>query len=247
MISFFRSIYQSAEEVMEFLWEEDSEEIEIIADTPDNSPLIDNQWLNGSEIADHIRRATEKNKAIRVMEPEYFIHGEPTASLKEYISNTNNWLMKSMSCATHIMWPVSKQDHWYLMIISKNEDDTEIAIRCLDGFNTTETHKILFKNMAAFLQEVFAVKDKKYDYKFKSIKVREQNNGDDCGVVVCHYAERFCQALKCDSVSSFDEACAKENDANPKPKCYLVERKRVREEESSATEGQHVRKKPRGT
>lgn len=250
MISFFRSIYQSAEDVMEFLWE-DSEadafeevpvEIESIVDTPDNSPLVDNQWLNGSEVADYIRRVSEKNKAIRVMEPEYFVEGMPTLALKEKISNENNWLMKLMTSATHIIWPVSKQDHWILLIISKNKDNTEITIRCLDGVNTTEHHNILFENMKAFLQEVFAVKDKKYKYHFKSIKVREQNNGDDCGIVVCHYAEKFCQAS---NPLSFDEACAKEIEVNPEQKCYLVERKRVRSEEDSAAEQQHIRKKPR--
>lgn len=262
MLSFFQSIYR--------FFSEDSEdeyapiEIEAVEGSNQNEESLHDEeleqdkslvfarnsshpksWLNCDEVMKYINFAvTESESAIQTIDPGYFEEGNIKPSAKR---------IRSIAAATEILWPVSRGGHWYLIMISKNEENKKVEIRCLDGFNNTQIHDDLLKKTINFLKDVYA-KNIKYKYSSKSLEVRGQSNMNDCGVVICHYAKNFCVAPDLDS---FDSECAE--DALLKPKRYSEERKEVRavlkkiksDEKKAAgksridpdLDAQHVRKK----
>jgi Ulp1 family protease len=77
------------------------------------------------------------------------------------------------------------------MLITINKRAKKITLRCLDGFNSTSAHSDLFLEVERIFKEIFKKQKPPYKFEHKSLEIRSQNNGDDCGVVVCNYAELF--------------------------------------------------------
>jgi hypothetical protein len=96
--------------------------------------------------------------------------------------------------ATKIIWPILESRHFYLITIGY--EDNQVYINALDGFND-KSIQLKYLNAARELANLL-YPDADLQLVAPQI-IFGQNNGIDCGVVVCYFADHFIQK----SVSEF--------------------------------------------
>lgn len=111
-------------------------------------------------------------------------------------------LYKKLKEAELILWPVAlgglQGTHWTLLAIRKivvqidKEKRNSFSLNALDGMNLAGDHLELFRKGKAILTALRGELAQD-DVKTESWPVPRQNNTEDCGPVVCCFAEKICQ------------------------------------------------------
>jgi hypothetical protein len=144
-------------------------------------------WLSDTSVVDYIqhkinRANQQENIKICVLHPAKMTEEKLKRVAKQYKK------------ATKIIWPILEGRHFYLITIGYQ--DNQVYISALDGFNDNSTQIKHLKTA----QELANLLYPDADLQLVAPQIISgQNNGRDCGVVACYFAEHFIQR----SVSEF--------------------------------------------
>lgn len=156
--------------------------------------LSSKDWLQDLEIYEFLSYVASQSDPhkIYVLHPGFFTDERFEAFLQEIAipgGVRSNYRTRLLD-ANLILCPIMIDKHWYLMAISKSPQDNQINIRCLDGYNRFEKHGPLLEAGKRMIEKLYHTNA--FEFDFGSAKVVTQDNGYDCGTVICYYGARFC-------------------------------------------------------
>ena len=155
---------------------------------PDTAERLFNaKWLSDTHINDYLTNLLSASPTTLALASNYTQSQNFTKELAT--SPNRKHFRQKLQGATTILWPICQDNHWYLLVLTKNKDHC-YSIFCLDGLNRFGAHIKLFK-LAKDLISALSPFVKKPTTSKKSIQIPPQSNSEDCGVVACFWAKAY--------------------------------------------------------
>ena len=147
-----------------------------------NDKIID-QYFN------LVQERSETDESCKVQVCSTFLYTKlQSLGLKEGMKDTKNWIKEDLRQYDLIFFPIHQRDHWSLIMV---EIKTK-TIHYLDSLGGSRQTSPAPRVMKEFMEKYYEEKGKEESFK---IRIRNdaptQENGVDCGVFICQYAERL--------------------------------------------------------
>ena len=170
------------------------EERELLADhhlfiyRADLQSLYDRNYLNDTIIDEYLLMIKARNPEDIAVLNTFFYQRLDTLGFEKGYEETRSWIKEDLRSKESIFIPICKNDHWRLVHI----DTRKKLVSYLDSIVGARKASNAPGLMKMFIEKYFEEKGDPQRFK---IKIRDnipvQQNGVDCGVFLCAYAERI--------------------------------------------------------
>ena len=158
----------------------------------DYRSLSGSNYLNDQIIDQYLKHIEERNRADPSLPKVYasttFLYTKlERLGLDEGMKDTRKWHAEDLRENQLLFFPIHKQHHWSLIAV----DTRTKTIDYLDSIQGSRTTSPAPRIMKAYMERYYRERGEEVIFK---TRIREdapvQENGVDCGVFVCHFAER---------------------------------------------------------
>ena len=159
----------------------------------DMKTLQGQNYLNDKIIDEYMRLVQQRNET----NPEFpkvkacttFLYTQlKTFGLEKGCRRTRRWIKEDLTKKDFILFPIHNNDHWSLVVVETGGK----VVHYLDSINGSRYSSAAPGMIRRYMERLHAQKGEKVKYK---VRIRKdaplQENGVDCGVFTCQYAERI--------------------------------------------------------
>ena len=154
----------------------------------DLQSLYDKNYLNDTIIDEYLLMIKARSpEAVAVMNT-YFYQKFDSLGFERGYEETRTWIKEDLCNKEMIFIPICKNDHWRLIHI----DTQQKTVSYFDSIIGSRKSSNAPKLMKRFIEKYFQEQGKPQVFKIKiQENIPTQQNGVDCGVFLCTYAERL--------------------------------------------------------
>ena len=158
----------------------------------DYRSLSGRNYLNDRIIDQYLKHIEERNQTDSNLPKVYasttFLYTKlELRGIDDGMKETRNWFQEDLRENKLIFFPIHKLNHWSLIVV----DTATKVINYLDSLEGSRINSSAPRTIKTFMERYYRERGEETVFK---IKIRQdaplQENGVDCGVFVCQYAER---------------------------------------------------------
>ena len=159
----------------------------------DMKTLQGQNYLNDQIIDEYMRLVQQRNETHpelpKVIACTTFLYTQlKTFGLEEGCRRTRRWIKEDLTQKDFVLFPIHHNDHWSLVVAEPKRK----VVHYLDSINGSRYRSAAPGRIRGYMERLHERKGEQVKYK---IRIRKdpplQENGVDCGVFTCLYAERL--------------------------------------------------------
>ena len=159
----------------------------------DMKTLQGRNYLNDKIIDEYLRLVQQRNETHtdlpKVKACSTFLYTQlKTFGLEEGCRRTRRWIKEDLTKKDYILFPIHNNDHWSLVVVETGGR----VVHYLDSINGSRYSSSAPGMIRRYMERLHRKGGEEVTYK---VRIRKdsplQENGVDCGVFVCKYAERM--------------------------------------------------------